>query len=72
MASSPTRKHFDLDHEWLMRCDTKKVGYPTKAIALDIAEQMMDRGDVKPGCHITPYQCGVCSECHVANRLIVF
>ena len=71
MASRPTRAHVDVAHQWLERCPTHKRGYPSHAVALDIAEQMMDAGDVKPGCHITPYQCPSCGEWHVANRVIV-
>lgn len=72
MASSPTRKHLDVEHEYLQRCTTQKRGMPTKAAALDVAEQMMADGMVNPGCHITPYRCDVCHEWHVWNRQIVF
>lgn len=71
MASTPTRMHIDVAHRWLERCVTNKRGFPTKAIALDVAEQMMSDDQVQPGCHITPYPCKVCGEWHVTNRVIV-
>lgn len=71
MASSPTRGHLDVAHQYLERCDTHKRGYPSKAAALDVAEMMMEEGHVNPGCHITPYLCPTCHEWHVANRRIV-
>lgn len=71
MASSPTRLQIDTEHQWLERCATHKRGYPSKAVALDVAEQMMERGAVYPGCHITSYACAVCGEWHVTNRVIV-
>lgn len=70
MASTPTRLHIDVAHQYLERCATHKRGYPTKAAALDVAEQMMEDGAVSTGCHITPYECPVCSEWHVTNRRI--
>lgn len=72
MASSPTRMALDCEHQYLERCSTRKRGFPTKAAALDVAEQMMEDGQVNPGCHITPYECPVCHEWHVTNRIIVF
>lgn len=72
MASSPTRFSLDVERQYLERCATCKRGFPTKAAALDVAEQMMDDGQVNPGCHITPYLCPVCHEWHVTNRVIVF
>jgi len=71
MASSPTRLSIDVEHQYLERCTTNKRGYPSKAAALDVAEQMMQDGRVRPGCHITPYECPTCGEWHVANRVIV-
>lgn len=71
MASSPTRQHLDVEHRHLMRCAALKRGYATKAEALDVAEEQMERGAVYPGCHITPYLCDLCHEWHVCNRVIV-
>lgn len=67
MASHPTRLHVREFH----KCESEKVGYQTKAEALDGAERMMEAGLVRPGCHITPYPCTRCGEWHVANRIIV-
>lgn len=47
------------------------MGYATYDRALDVAELMMEKGEVNPGCHITPYACDDCGEWHVANRVIV-
>lgn len=71
MASNPTRLRLDVAHQYLERCATHKRGFPSKAAALDVAEQMMEDGFVQPGCHITPYRCDVCGEWHVCNRVIV-
>lgn len=71
MASNPTRLRFALQHQDLPRCGSAKLGYTTKARALDVAEQMMFEGRVHPGCHITPYLCGDCHEWHVWNRQVV-
>lgn len=71
MASSPTRLSLDVEHRFRICTGTGKLCAPTKAHALDVAEAMMERGDVKPGCHITPYPCEVCGEWHVCNRVIV-
>jgi len=38
---------------------------------LDACEEMMERGLVRPGCHLTPYPCDQCSEFHITNRVIV-
>jgi hypothetical protein len=68
MASSPTRlRVHDHDH----RCESRKACFPTKNDALDMAEVLMERGRVYPGCHITPYQCDACGWWHVGNRVIV-
>lgn len=72
MASEATRLRLDVTKQYLQRCSTNKRGFPSKAIALDVAEQMMEDGFVNPGCHITPYPCVVCHEWHVTNRIIVF
>lgn len=69
MASSQTRLRV---RRATRRCESYKVSYPTHDEALDAAERMMDRGLVKPGCHITPYQCDRCRQWHVANRVIVW
>lgn len=69
MASSPTRLHVDPLTARL--CESLKACHRTKAEALDVAEKMMERGQVKPGCHITPYLCRDCGHWHVRNRVIV-
>lgn len=69
MASSPTRA--SVDPSRACRCESRKVGYATYDRALDVAELMMEKGEVNPGCHITPYACDDCGEWHVANRVIV-
>lgn len=71
VASTPTRQHLEITKQYLQRCVTDKRGMPTKAAALDVAEQMMQDGKVNAGCHITPYLCNVCGEWHVYNRRIV-
>lgn len=72
MASKPTRQRLDIAKQYLQRCTTDKRGMPTKAAALDVCDQMMNDDRVKPGCHITPYLCGICHEWHVYNRRICF
>jgi len=72
MASQKTRQRVDQRAIGFRRCTTQKVGYRTHDEALDAAELMMQKGLVRPGCHITPYQCDKCSEWHVANRVIVW
>jgi len=71
MASYPTRLRVSLRSMGFRRCESQKVGYATRAEALIAAERTMDAGQVKPGCHITPYECQDCGEWHVANRVIV-
>jgi len=72
MASYPTRKQVNQRASSFRRCPTQKVGYATKDLALNAAERLMETGKVRPGCHITPYECDQCPEWHVANRIIVF
>ena len=71
MGSSPTRLHLDVERKHFRRCSTQKQGWETKEEALDVAERMMEEGKVRPGCHITPYECAKCGEWHVSNRIIV-
>jgi hypothetical protein len=70
MASRPTRLSLPVGDR-LHRCASQKACYPTKAIALDAAEVMMEKGWVNLGCHITPYWCPDCEQWHVTNRQIV-
>ena len=70
MASRPTRLRVPLDR-WYRRCPSQKVCFDTKAQALDAAERLMEKGEVNPGCHMTPYLCDECQRWHVANRRIV-
>lgn len=72
MASYPTRQRVRMIAGGFRRCDSQKVGYPTKDEALTVAERMMDAGKVTAGCHITPYLCNRCAEWHVFNRCVVF
>jgi hypothetical protein len=72
MASKPTRLHVNVAKHDQLRCVSLKIGYTTKAAALDVAEAMMREGAVNTGCHITPYLCGDCHEWHVWNRPITF
>jgi hypothetical protein len=72
MASRPTRQRVNLQSGGFRRCISQKVGFRSRAQALDAAERMMDAGRVRPGCHITPYACDDCGEWHVANRVIVW
>ena len=69
MASRSTRLALPVGDR-LHRCASQKACYPTKAIALDAAEAMMEKGWVSPGCHITPYGCPDCEQWHVFNRQI--
>lgn len=69
MASSPTR--LAVDPERAITCVSLKLSLPTREAALEHAEQMMLRGKVHPGCHITPYECADCGQWHVYNRIIV-
>lgn len=69
MASSPTRRR--VPPTVATKCESQKIGYATRADALDAAEHTMDAGRVKPGCHIMPYLCDRCGEWHVANQIIV-
>ena len=74
MASSPTRKRIvpERERNYLSKCSSLKTGFPTKREALDHAEDLMELGRVKPGCHLTPYLCDECHDWHVYNRTIVF
>ena len=73
MASSPSRLRIDVNRQLGMhRCESRKVCHATKADAFDMAESMMQRGEVDRGCHITPYQCKDCGYWHVYNRRIVY
>jgi hypothetical protein len=69
MASSPTRSR---RHGTIRACETQKVCFASRELALDAAEMMMERGNVSPGCHITPYPCEDCGRWHVGNRQIVY
>ena len=72
MASRPTRLRYGIRHnDMLSKCESHKRCFPTKATALDGAERLMEKGFVKPGCHITPYLCRDCHYWHVWNRPIV-
>ena len=71
MASRHTRKRVRVRDSGFRRCESMKVGYPSREEAWTVAEQQMECGQVKPGCHLTPYQCGLCDEWHVGNRVIV-
>ena len=72
MASNPTRLRVAIAKQYLHRCtETGKIKYADKDAAHEIAELMMRREQVKPGCHITPYQCLDCGWWHVRNRVIV-
>lgn len=52
-------------------CVTEKLGYATRAEALEACEVLMLKGLVSPGCHQTPYACGECGAWHTFNRRIV-
>jgi hypothetical protein len=54
------------------RCTSQKTSYANYSEALTAAEQIMERGHVTRGCHITPYLCDSCDRWHVWNRPIVF
>lgn len=69
MASTPTRAH--LDPERVRRCVSQKVGFANYSEALSAAELMMLKGLCYEGCHITPYDCELCGEWHLFNRVIV-
>lgn len=71
MASYATRQRVTLDHAQSHKCESRKIGYPTKAAALDGAERLMHQGRVSPGCHLTPYICQ-CGSWHIYNRRIFF
>ena len=72
MASRPTRHTVDLRGLDMVKCDSMKVGFPTYDAALTAAERLMELGRVKPGCHITPYECDRCGEWHVYNRIVIW
>jgi hypothetical protein len=71
MASAPTRLRVD-PHTmpWVRRCESQKWGFASYDEALTGAERLMEAGKVKPGCHMTPYECDRCGEWHVYNRPI--
>ena len=71
MASRPTRKRFDPGELSTHGCSTGKIAHLTKRAAFDVAELMMQRGQVEPGCHLTPVYCALCGLWHVANYRIV-
>ena len=69
MASRATRQH--VNPLKVRVCVSEKVGYGSYAEALDACEVLMLKGQVSPGCHQTPYECGSCGEWHTYNRRIV-
>ena len=71
MASRPTRGRVKLTTGYFRKCESQKVGYVTYTEAWDAAERSMEKGLVKAGCHLTPYECDQCDEWHIANRVIV-
>jgi hypothetical protein len=72
MGSSATRLRIDTAKARFSRCDSKKIGYATRAEAFDAAEILMQEGHVHAGCHITPYACDECGQWHVFNRVIIW
>jgi hypothetical protein len=70
MASSPSRMRVRVDR-LMRRCSTFKVGYATRAEALDACEAGMLAGRVSPGCHLMPYACDLCSQWHMRNVQVV-
>jgi hypothetical protein len=71
MASKATRLHVRVDR-LSRKCETLKIGYLTRAEALDACEAQMAADRVSPGCHIMPYQCASCGAWHTRNQRIVF
>jgi len=71
MASRPTRRRMRVTDVDFRKCASQKIGYATKDAALDAAEATMRRGNVQPGCHLTPYLCDACGEWHIYNRQVV-
>lgn len=72
MASRPSRQTVRVRSFGFRKCESQKVGYKTRAEALDAAELAMMQDKVKPGCHLTPYECWRCGEWHIWNRPIIF
>ena len=71
MASSATRLHVRVDR-LTRKCETMKIGYPTRDDALEACEGQMRAGRVDPGCHVMPYRCDQCGAWHTRNQRIVF
>lgn len=55
-----------------VRCVSKKLPFLTHEDAHQFSEYLMRKEVVKPGCHITPYECQHCGWWHVYNRKITF
>jgi len=70
MASRPTRYRLKM-HRVTRLCPTEKWCFRTRDHALDAAERQMMKGQVMPGCHITPFQCDACGYWHLGNKVIV-
>jgi hypothetical protein len=70
VASRATRYHVRVDR-LTRKCQTEKIGYATRAAALDACESQMNADKVEPGCHIMPYACDQCGAWHVRNQRIV-
>lgn len=70
MASTPTRQRVRIDRLGV-RCESQKICYATRALALEGAERAMEAGRVSPGCHLMPYACDRCSAWHIRNQRIV-
>jgi hypothetical protein len=54
------------------KCESLKIGYDTRAEALEACEAQMLADLVDPGCHIMPYACELCGAWHTRNQRIVF
>lgn len=66
----PTRGRINVER-LSRKCVSLKVGYATRAAALDASEVQMLEGRVEPGCHLMPYECDQCREWHLRNQQIV-
>jgi hypothetical protein len=60
-----------IDLQRVSRQPCTRRGYRSRDQALDAADAWMARGEVTPGCHLTPYRCRGCRQWHLYQRRIV-
>lgn len=70
MSSSPTGLRINID-TLTRQCESQKVCYADRDLALEAAEGVMEKGRIDPGFHIMTYACDRCGYWHLYNQRIV-